>query len=417
MIAQKGCAMEPKWYRRFAERHPYVTFFVTLLIIWLPSWISNLWSLFSERPFFPAVASAVRSITQPEFSPYFITVPVAFGMFAYLIYAVKNPIYQYRDNSGKAPSNKSVEFFGTYAELERKYPRSEILKSDNELHGYFLSGEGLMGWNLEENIKRFRRIILPQPTGSYLHTLQTLCVGQPFMNPYLRGPDQIKTTTAAAQRNSIPLRWFDDYFSINVLICNPDGDDGWVHISMAMPLLEPERQHTYRLEKKNHPSEFKAIYEAYERLWTQSITPRVNPTLPNDQSGSPVHSSAHEFLSMKQAAIDLYSEVREKKHVLAKMAERSSGRNLTAGSPDDILDQMATYIAISKKVSVHGKRVPSNRREQISSNDVRASHFTEGATKLVNIHKQSMYFTDLEIKRSDFDDVIDEVQIDDGFYR
>lgn len=129
-------------------------------------------------------------------------------------------------------------------------------------------------------------------------------------------------------------------------------------------------------------------------------------------------SAASEFISMKEAAINLYTESRGKAHQLAAIAESMSGwksGRLTDGSPEDILNYMATYIAFCKKIAVRGKRVPSTATEQISWDDVRASRFVDGATKLEHIYNNSIYFTDLAIKSDDLNDLIAQLQFDEGF--
>ena len=122
------------------------------------------------------------------------------------------------------------------------------------------------------------------------------------------------------------------------------------------------------------------------------------------------------FISMRDAAVQLYSEVREKKHVLARMAGTLGGRDLTSSSHETILDDMATYFAISMSKPVYSKGTPSNRQEHISSSDVRASCFTGGATKLVNLYNQSVYFTDLVVKVDDLNELLAQLQLHDGCY-
>jgi hypothetical protein len=98
---------------------------------------------------------------------------------------------------------KQVEFMQTYSALGEAYPRTEyIFKEGNELHGYFLSGEGLLSWDGQKTIRHFERIILPKPNGSYLHQLQTFNMES---NPYLRAPDQIKATTRLALTGLLPV--------------------------------------------------------------------------------------------------------------------------------------------------------------------------------------------------------------------
>jgi hypothetical protein len=83
----------------------------------------------------------------------------------------------------------------------------------------------------------------------------------------------VSTKPAAAHTNNISLRWFDDYIGINLLICNPTKPDGWMHISVAMPILESEWQPNFRLEKTQFPESFNKIYKAFERMWEESVLP------------------------------------------------------------------------------------------------------------------------------------------------
>lgn len=137
----------------------------------------------------------------------------------------------------------------------------------------------------------------------------------------------------------------------------------------------------------------------------------------------PVDSSAADlppgFMWLKDAAEKLYTYTRGKKHVLSRIAEELSGwknGRTTDGSPEDILDYMATYIAFCKRVPLCGKRAPSTAFEAISFDEVRACHFVSGATKLERTYNKSIYFTDLAVKSDAFNDLMANVQMDDGYY-
>lgn len=152
------------------------------------------------------------------------------------------------------------------------------------------------------------------------------------------------------------------------------------------------------------------------------LVPQAYETLPKwvgNLWGKKKRQASEGFISMKDAAASLYTEARSSKHVMARGAEKLSGWSNggpSSGSHDDILDWMATYIAHGKKVPIYGKRPPSTIQEQIHDNDVRASHFVEGATKLQQIHNEKSYFVDLEIKSTDLERLIAETQMDVGFY-
>jgi hypothetical protein len=125
------------------------------------------------------------------------------------------------------------------------------------------------------------------------------------------------------------------------------------------------------------------------------------------------------FISMKDAAIKLYTETRGNQYQLAAIAESMSGWSggrIVPGSPDDILNYIATYIAFSKKVALFGKRVPSTAIEQITWSDVRASTFADGATRLVHTYNSSVFFTDLAIRVDALMDLIAQLHFDEGFH-
>lgn len=95
----------------------------------------------------------------PAGSATWISIPLALVMFGYLIYVLRK--------------GQRIEFFPTYSELGKAYPRPDyIFRAGNELHGYFMSGEGLISWEGNKNVRFFKRIILPHPSGSYLRKLK-----------------------------------------------------------------------------------------------------------------------------------------------------------------------------------------------------------------------------------------------------
>ncbi len=195
------------------------------------------------------------------------------------------------------------------------------------------------------------------------------------------------------------------------------GMDGWCKSNM--PSLAADESRCFWITARASSS-----WTGYLSFRAQDITGfrsyGRHKVVISEASGSPLllrdTSLASGFISMRDAAVQLYSEVREKKHVLARLAERSGGRALTSNSHEVILDDMATYFAIAMNKPVYGKRVPSNRQEHISSADVRASRFTGGATKLANLYNQSVYFTDLVVKVDDLNELLAQLQLHDGFY-
>jgi len=125
------------------------------------------------------------------------------------------------------------------------------------------------------------------------------------------------------------------------------------------------------------------------------------------------------FISMRDAAIRLYTETRTSNHMLAIIAESMSGWSggrTAPGSPEDILNYMATFIGFCKKIAVCGKRVPSDAMERISWEDMRVSHFVDGATKLERTYNSSIYFTDLAVKSDDLTELTSTLHFQNGFY-
>jgi hypothetical protein len=380
------------WVQNIAKKHPILYAAVSFAIVALPEWLASVWSLYSNEPLSDVVSRKLGGINIPGWFGSTSSIILGLGMFGYLIYVLRK--------------GQRVEFFPTYSQLGKAYARTEcIFKEGNELHGYFLSGEGLLSWEGKKHIGRFSRIIVPNPSGPYLCILQTLHTDT---NPYLRASDQIRATTKLAQSTKVPIKWFDDYIGVNILICNPMQNDGWIHISIAPPFLEAEWQPTIRLEKSQFPESFNRIYAAFGKLWDQSHLPHLSERN---------LSLEKEFISMKDAAELLYRESRKCKSSLAKQAEELSGYvggQPARGSPEDILNWMATYI--SGKLSVYGKRLPATAFEKIESGEVRACSFIEGATQLVDqFFNKMVRYTDLAVKSSELQGLIDDVQFQSGY--
>lgn len=122
-------------------------------------------------------------------------------------------------------------------------------------------------------------------------------------------------------------------------------------------------------------------------------------------------ASHPEFITLREASAKLYGECRARKSKWAIGAENLSGEGATPGSPDDILDWMAGLIAGKK--SVYGTRGPSNVREKISKNVLNHANFRKGATRLEQfLPGQRSLYTNLEMKSSDLDTLIEEMSFE-----
>ncbi len=110
----------------------------------------------------------------------------------------------------------------------------------------------------------------------------------------------------------------------------------------------------------------------------------------------PTDAVQAEMISLPEAARLLYEHAREKAPTWGRAAEGLSGwknDHMADGSPQDILDWMATYI--SGKMSFYGSRPPSARRELIAE---KSGHFEDGGL----IYKTDRHvYTDLAISKRD----------------
>ncbi|HUK55100.1 MAG TPA: hypothetical protein VLY20_00385, partial [Nitrospiria bacterium] len=70
---------------KFILRHPVLWTSFSFLFIFLPQWLASVWSLFSPDPLVKIIYSKV-GLTMPTFSSYWISIPIGFLMFGYLIY-------------------------------------------------------------------------------------------------------------------------------------------------------------------------------------------------------------------------------------------------------------------------------------------------------------------------------------------
>jgi hypothetical protein len=84
------------------------------------------------------------------------------------------------------------------------------------------------------------------------------------------------------------------------------------------------------------------------------------------------------------AARMLYEVARERKKLLATAAEKMSGNEngrMVSGTPEDILDYIATYIG-GKGVQMYGARPPSEKLEIIPADESKGGAFESGALVL-----------------------------------
>lgn len=219
---------------------------VLIILGFINQWGPFLWSFFTTKT--PLEIAQEHKIF--SFLSSYIFMPAAFGWLGILVWRYFRP---------------TVEFFKDRDTLHNRFPIREIFSGNNELHGYFLRGQGL--FSDSDNIKKMKRIILPEPEAHYLNLLKDL---EP--NPFFQ-PDQIKITTEQAQRNNIQVRWFGDFIGMGILFCNPDSKDGWAHVELVLPGYEAKDKPAIRIEKALQEEEFNRLYTSFKLMWEKSHKP------------------------------------------------------------------------------------------------------------------------------------------------
>jgi hypothetical protein len=156
-----------------------------------------------------------------------------------------------------------VEFFPTIDSLRSKHPIPETFRAGNEIHAYFLSGEGVFAEH-NDYIKCVKRLILPNPDSENIATVNT------FSSTHTDYRAQIMKYRALAKRNNIPVRLFQSFTGVSLLFCNPDRQDGWVQVGIIIPGSQSaERQH-YRIYRAIHEKAVRSLYETFDLLWDAS---------------------------------------------------------------------------------------------------------------------------------------------------
>src|ERR1700694_1823320 len=65
------------------RRHPVISAGFSFVVVFLPQWVSSVWSLFSNDALVPRLLA--RGLPYPAFSPWLITIPVGALMFTTVI--------------------------------------------------------------------------------------------------------------------------------------------------------------------------------------------------------------------------------------------------------------------------------------------------------------------------------------------
>ncbi len=220
-----------------------------------------------------SIVTAAGWLTAPDNAPWWFY--LGFAIAGILICLLWLNLRKQRDEAKSIKDMEGIEFFSTREELDEKYPLSGTFKEGNEIHAHFLSGEGVFSPH-NDRMKLVRSLILPSVDAEYLTALQTLYASG--ANPYVHIASQIKTTTGIAKRQEKEhgreiVKWFDSFTGYSFLFCNPQRDDGWVHITTTVPLLKAKWQPTYRLERKKQKELFDNLFLAFGELWKQCNVP------------------------------------------------------------------------------------------------------------------------------------------------
>ena len=108
------------------------------------------------------------------------------------------------------------------------------------------------------------------------------------------------------------------------------------------------------------------------------------------------------LIPLPEAAASLYEQARMRGSMWARVAERLSGPNISDGSPDDVLNWVATWIV--GRAEIQGIRPPSKSRETIRE---RHGNFESGAQ---HYRTNGHFFTELAVKRSDLRRIAKEIR-------
>ncbi len=126
--------------RDIAASYPWISFTLILIFVSGPQWLSGIWGLFSSDPLAPLVYNLAGSLNMnlPMWSPFWITVPLGFAMFAYLVYVLKT-----RD--GNDPNKIDTAFVQTIKRF--------ALDPNARMKALFILWMGLAIWLLTINAK------------------------------------------------------------------------------------------------------------------------------------------------------------------------------------------------------------------------------------------------------------------------
>lgn len=155
----------------------------------------------------------------------------------------------------------SLEFFPTIDELRAKHPLPEMFTPGNEIHAYFLTGEGVFAEH-SAYMQCIKRLILPMPERNR-ERLKSI-------SGTIDYPSQIRTYMEMAVEHQRKARYYNDFLGMSLLFCNPDRQDGWVQIGPILPNTESAERPHFRFSRKANEKAFLSLFNTFGRIWDES---------------------------------------------------------------------------------------------------------------------------------------------------
>jgi hypothetical protein len=115
-----------------------------------------------------------------------------------------------------------------------------------------------------------KRLLLPDPKGHAInHALKTTNVAQTV--------EYIKHTTAAAQRASTKVKWYDDFIYHSVILADTDKPTGWMHVESVLPYSRWDKRPSWTVHKSRSEDAVMEMARIFEEIWDNAKTPVLEP--------------------------------------------------------------------------------------------------------------------------------------------
>lgn len=182
------------------------------------------------------------------------------GLFSMFVVAVVSVAYQLKFRDRKAKT-LLAEFFPTVDDLR---PASETFGPGNEIHAYFLSGEGPFSLN-RGHIKSVKRLILPLPDERNLSRLQAISNTIDFKSQI----EKFRNLARGNRKESV--RYYKEFTGVSLLFCNPESSEGWVQVGIILPECEPLHRQHFKFYRKDYEKAFLSLYGIFNKMWDDSL--------------------------------------------------------------------------------------------------------------------------------------------------